>query len=188
MRPVLVFKVDGTGNETVLHTFGGSDGAYPDSVLLFDSQGNLYGTTQGGGSSGECANGCGVVFELSPRNGPWEETVLYSFCPASGCTDGATPIAGPLVRDSAGNLYGTTYFGGAYCGSNEGCGVVFKLDTAGTETVLHSFSGGADGAAPWGGLTSDSMGNLYGAASQGGDLKCQPGNGQGCGTVFKIFQ
>jgi uncharacterized repeat protein (TIGR03803 family) len=186
----VVFKLDTTGNETVLHTFGGGDGAYPESVLLFDTHGNLYGTTTAGGGSGDCFKGCGVVFELSPRNGDWTEAVLYSFCPASGCTDGDTPIAGPLVRDSKGNLYGTTYFGGAHanCNGGEGCGVVFKLDTASTETVLHSFTGGADGAAPWGGLTSDSMGNLYGAASQGGDLKCQPGNGQGCGTVFKIFQ
>jgi uncharacterized repeat protein (TIGR03803 family) len=184
----VAFKLDAGGNETVLHTFEGSDGANPASVLLFDSQGNLYGTTENGGSSGACEGGCGTVFELSPQeNGGWLETVLYNFCSLSGCADGLVPGNGPLVRDAAGNLYGTTEFGGTYRNCNgEGCGVVFKLDATGKETVLHSFTGGRDGASPVSGLTIDSDGNLYGAAVSGGDLKCKSGTNLGCGTVFKI--
>ena len=184
----VVFKVDTAGNETVLHTFGGGDGAGPDSVLLFDSQGNLYGTTASGGSSDVCDYdvGCGTIFELSPQSGSWTETVLYNFCSRSGCADGQAPLRGPLVMDSAANLYGTTYWGGNSRNCNgEGCGVVFKLDTSGNETVLHNFTGGADGASPMGGLTAGPAGSLYGAAQQGGD-QCKAGNGQGCGTVFKI--
>jgi uncharacterized repeat protein (TIGR03803 family) len=95
-----------------------------------------------------------------------------------------------LVRDAAGNLYGTTDFGGIYnyndC--NGTYGVVFKLDIAGKEKELHSFTGGADGTGSVAGLTADSSGNLYGAALQGGDLKCKTPSGiPGCGTVFKII-
>jgi len=184
----VAFKVDTAGNETVLHTFGGPDGSGPDSVLLFDSQGNLYGTTAIGGSSANChyEGGCGTIFELSPQNGSWSETVLYNFCSLSGCTDGQEPLRGPLVRDATGNLYGTTYFGGNVNLCNGSCGVVFKLDAAGKETVLHTFTGGKDGAFPWGGLSAGPAGSLYGAAQVGGDLECKAGNGQGCGTVFKI--
>jgi uncharacterized repeat protein (TIGR03803 family) len=182
----VVYEVDSAGNETVLHTFEGSDGANPNSVLLFDSKGNLYGTTQNGGT-GPCQDGCGTVFELSPgQGGAWSENVLYSFCSLGGCTDGFYPDGGPLVRDAAGNLYGTTNFGGNSRNCNGGCGVVFKLDTTGGETVLHSFTGGADGAFPSAGLTTNSAGALYGAAFEGGDLKCPEGNGYGCGVVFKI--
>jgi uncharacterized repeat protein (TIGR03803 family) len=185
----VVFEVDTSGSETVLHTFGGGDGASPDSVLLFDSQGNLYGTTALGGSSDVCdyEGGCGTVFELSPQNGSWLETVLYNFCSLSDCTDGQEPLRGPLVRDAAGNLYGTTYFGGNVNLCNGSCGVVFKLDAAGNETVLHSFTGGKDGALPWGGLTAGPAGSLYGAAQLGGNVECESGSGiPGCGTVFKI--
>jgi uncharacterized repeat protein (TIGR03803 family) len=182
----VAFEVNTSGDETVLHAFGGSDGANPDSVLLFDSQGNLYGTTQNGGSSTVCGGGCGTVFELSPDNGSWSETVLYSFCLLSNCIDGETPGPGPLVRDAAGNLYGATDFGGTYRNCNrDACGVVFKLDTTGKETVLHSFTGGTDGAGPWG-LAADSAGNLYGSALRGGDRSCKVGNGQGCGVVFRV--
>jgi uncharacterized repeat protein (TIGR03803 family) len=183
----VVFELDAKGNETVLHAFGGGDGANPDSVLLFDPQGNLYGTTANGGTSEVCDGGCGTVFQLSPQNGSWSETVLYSFCSLSDCTDGLVPAVGPLVRDAAGNLYGTTDFGGTYRNCNgEGCGVVFKLDAVGKETVLHNFTGGTDGAGPYAGLTTDSTGNLYGSVLQGGDLKCKVGNGRGCGTIFRI--
>lgn len=182
----VVFEVDTSGNETVLYTFsGGSDGAYPGSVLLFDSKGNLYGTTESGGMG--CGTGCGVVFELSPLSGGnWSEIVLYTFCSLSGCADGESPLFGPLVQDAAGNLYGTTIFGGSYRNCNgDGCGVVFKLDTTGKETVLHSFTGGSDGALPEAGLAMDSSGNLYGTTYGGGDLNCHPKYG-GCGVVFKI--
>ncbi len=173
----VVFRLDTSGNETILHLFGGGDGANPSSVLLFDSEGNLYGTTENGGVG--CGTGCGVVFELSPApGGSWSETVLYDFCSLPNCADGEEPLTGPLVRDASGNLYGTTYFGG---GSDDG--IVFKLDTSGNETVLHSFTGGADGANPWAGLVMDSSGNLYGTTQQGGATCLPPYT---CGVVFKI--
>jgi uncharacterized repeat protein (TIGR03803 family) len=181
-----VFEVDTTGKETILHDFDrGADGADPDSVLLFDSQGNLYGTTAAGGN-GECGGtGCGTVFELSPQpGGSWKETVLYAFCSLSGCADGEAPGTGPLVRDAHGNLYGTTYFGGAHRNCNgDACGVVFRLDTSGKETVLYSFTGGAGGAFPLAGLVMDATGALYGTTQGGGDPSCI----DGCGTVFKII-
>ena len=181
------YKLDAKGNESLLYSFGGSDGVSPTSVLVEDADGNLYGTAAYGGNS-ECGGtGCGVVFELSPQsNGTWTEAVLYTFCSQSNCADGQRPANGPLVRDETGNLYGTTYFGGTSTNCDgAGCGVVFKLDAAGNETVLHSFTGGRDGADPWAGLTVDSAGNLYGTTVFGGDLSCEPTYG-GCGVVFKI--
>jgi uncharacterized repeat protein (TIGR03803 family) len=182
-----VYEVSSGGEETLLYSFsGGSDGAQPSSALLLDSQGNLYGTTQNGGN-GQCGGtGCGVVFELSPQSGGgWTEKVLYDFCSVRGCEDGEGPFEGPLVMDTARNLYGTTYFGGAHRNCNgEGCGVVFKLGPDGKETVLHSFTGGADGALPVAGVILDSSNNLHGTTQQGGDLKCQPKFG--CGVVFKV--
>jgi len=184
-----VFKLDSAGGETLLYSFEcGADGCGPDSVLLADAAGNLYGTTKDGGNlSCGGGDGCGVVYKLSPQeNGGWVETVLYSFCSLSSCTDGSLPFKGPLVRDANGSLYGTAMWGGNSGCNDTGCGVVFKLDAAGKETVLHTFTGGSDGAYPYSGLTMDSAGNLYGAALEGGDLSCKIGNGQGCGTVFKI--
>jgi uncharacterized repeat protein (TIGR03803 family) len=181
------YKVDVKGNESLLYSFGGSDGVSPVSVLVEDAAGNLYGTAAYGGNS-ECGGtGCGVVFELSPQsNGTWTEAVLYTFCSESNCADGEEPADGPLVRDKSGNLFGTTYFGGTSTNCDgAGCGVVFKLDAAGKETVLHDFTGGSDGAAPWAGLTVDAAGNLYGSTVFGGDLSCEPSYG-GCGVVFEI--
>jgi len=182
----VVFKLDPAHNLTVLYTFGFSDGAYPGSVLLFDKAGNLYGTTDGGGNSACGFDGCGVFFELSPQqDGSWTETRLYAFCSESGCADGEEPATGPLVRDVAGNIYGTTIFGGTSRSCNGGtCGVVFKLDGSGKETVVHNFTGGVDGASPRTGLAMDAAGSLYGVALQGGDNKCNPPSG--CGTVFRI--
>jgi uncharacterized repeat protein (TIGR03803 family) len=189
----VVYKLDTTGKETVLYSFSGtSDGSHPVSVLLADAAGNLYGTTEYGGNfQANCAqSGCGVVFKLSPQSdGIWKETTLYAFCSETSCADGYAPLAGPLVRDSAGNLYGTTEFGGTSTNCNgEGCGVVFKLDTSGQETVLHSFTLGADGGGPATGLTMDKPGNLYGVAVAGGDMNCAAGSGQGCGVVFKLMR
>jgi uncharacterized repeat protein (TIGR03803 family) len=158
-----VFKLDTSGTLTVLHNFSGSDGAYPYAGLVIDSSGNLYGTTSQGGSYGY-----GTVFKLDSSGAL---TVLHNF---SG-SDGGYPQAG-LVRDSSGNLYGTT----TYAGGSFGYGTVFKLDTSGVLTVLHSFpSGTNDGAYPYGGLVMDSSGNLYGTTAIGGS------NGYG-GTVFKL--
>jgi uncharacterized repeat protein (TIGR03803 family) len=184
----VVFKIDTTGKETVLHTFGGSDGANPTSPLLLDSAGNLYGTTDKGGNL-ECQGGlgCGVVFELSPGSGgSWTEKVLYDFCSASNCTDGKFPGQGGLIQDASGNFYGTTIEGGIdlTCSGGNGRGVVFKLDASGKETVLHNFTGGKDGYYPATGMTLDLPGNLYGTAIGGGDTSCNPP--LGCGTVFKL--
>jgi uncharacterized repeat protein (TIGR03803 family) len=179
-----VFELDTTGKFTVLHTFDVGDGAYPGSALLLDGAGNLYGTTVAGGDSFVCGStGCGTVFKLRPQSGGgWTETVLYSFCSLGGCTDGQEPGTGPLAVDEAGNLYGTTYFGGTSRCGGSGCGVVFKLDTSGKEAVIHDFSGGSDGAYPTAGVILDRTGNLYGTATSGGDPKCH----QGCGTLFRI--
>jgi uncharacterized repeat protein (TIGR03803 family) len=172
----VVFKLDPNGDETVLHTFtGGADGYAPYGDLLLDEEGNLYGMTGNGGDVGACSGiGCGVVFKLA-RGG--KESVLYSF---TGGADGAVTFAS-VIRDDEGNLYGTTTNGGDLNGCGGlGCGVVFKLDPKGKETVLHTFSGGTDGAIPVGGLLLDDEGNLYGTSSGGGDPSCD------CGVVFKI--
>jgi uncharacterized repeat protein (TIGR03803 family) len=182
----VVFEVDASGSFSVLYKVG--HGAYPGSLLMLDNAGNLYGTTQQGGNSSECEyrGGCGVAFELSPQaGGKWTEKVLYNFCSLAGCNDGQEPDSGPLVKDSEGNLYGTTYFGGTSRNCDgTGCGVVYKLDSAGQETVLYSFQDGPDGAAPVPGVVMDASGNLYGVTQVGGDSKCNPPNG--CGTVFRI--
>lgn len=172
-----VFEIDSSGNDTTLYTFaGGTDGAIPEAQLLMDSQGNLYGTTYNGGGSANCSNGCGTVFKVATGG---NETVLYRF---NGGTDGANPVAG-LTMDLAGNLYGTTFNGGAH-----GYGTVFRLNTSGEETVLYSFTGGADGANPIGGVTFDTKGRLYGTTSLGGDSTCANGYGTyGCGTVFRLM-
>jgi len=182
----VIYKVSPKGKETVLYNFeGGVNGGGPVSVLMEGSDGNLYGTTQGGGNLDMCiGEGCGVVYKYSPHDGT--EIALYAFCSKANCSDGERPYDGPLIEDAAGNFYGTTIFGGSpTCGDGGGCGVVFKLDRQGNETVLHTFSGGADGAAPHAGLTIDEAGNLYGTTAGGGDNNCDPGN-YGCGVVFKI--
>jgi len=166
-----VFKLDRKGHETVLYSFrGGSDGAWPNAVML-GADGNFYGTTEGGGNTGCDNQGCGTVFKLSPAG---KKTTLYTF---TGGTDGGDPTGG-LVQDSAGNLYGVTGSGGDLnCNWSYGCGTVFEVDTAGTETVVHDFIGGNDGIWP-AGITRDQEGNLYGATSEGGSFSN--------GTVFKL--
>jgi uncharacterized repeat protein (TIGR03803 family) len=172
-----VFKLDTSGNETVLHSFTNSpDGAAPSAVLIRDKAGNLYGTTAFGGASTNipCFEGCGTVFKLDTSG---NETLLHSFT-FSGA-DGIIPEAG-LIMDKAGNLYGTTYNGGASGNCLGGCGTVFKVDTSGNETVLHSFGSMAgDGISPAAGLIMDKAGNLYGTTRAGGAY--------GAGTVFKII-
>jgi uncharacterized repeat protein (TIGR03803 family) len=169
-----VFKIDTTGKETVLHSFRAKDGAWPFSGLIGDAQGNLYGTTEfGGGMTGACGTfGCGVVYQID-RSG--HETVLYSFTGGADGSEGGST----LVRDGAGNLYGTTGFGGDLsCFAPYGCGVVFKLDSAGHETVLYSFQGQPDGWNPIAGLVRDPAGNFYGTTLRGGAY--------GAGTVFEL--
>ena len=167
-----VYKLAPDGTETVLYSFGqtGNDGRGPFSPVIMDSKGNLYGTTSEGGEGG-----AGTVFKITPAG---REKVLYSFCGAPSCTDGNLPYGG-VILDKQGNLYGTTYYGGA-----NKMGTVFKLTPGGTETVLHSFGSGNDGSYPEVGLIMDAQGNLYGVASKGGDLNfCQ---GAGCGAVFEV--
>jgi|CZKH01.1.fsa_nt_gi uncharacterized repeat protein (TIGR03803 family) len=171
----VIFKIDSAGHESVLYSFsGGADGGQEVGPLLLDSVGNLYGmTAYGGNLSCFPPYGCGVVFELDPTG---KETVLYRF--ANETANGYNPLSG-LVRDASGNFYGTTYRGGA-----NGLGTVFKLDAYGNETLLHSFTGGADGADPYAGLTMDAGGNLCGTTVAGGLPGCI--YDQGCGVVFKI--
>ncbi len=169
---VSICGVQAKSKEAVLYAFrGGNDGAYP-QASLYDEMGNLYGTTAAGGGTGCGGRGCGTVFRLAPDG---TETVLYAF---QGKTDGAQPTDG-LIADSAGNLYGTTNSGGAH--SN--CGTIFKLAPDGSETLLYSFQGGADGSAPYGGVAADKAGNLYGTTSKGGGSSNCSG---GCGTVFEV--
>lgn len=166
-----------------------ADGSAPIGSVIFDAAGNLYGTTQKGGTG--CPNeGCGVVFKLAPSaGGAWAESVLYSFCSRKYCGDGAWPEA-MLVFDTAGNLYGTTLYGGdpSHCQAGGGCGVVFKLTqkakSGWKNTVLHRFRG-RDGANPFAGLTFDHAGNLYGTTGFGGNLNYCLEFG-GCGVVFKL--
>ena len=176
-----VFKVTPKGTQTVLHNFtGGMDGEAPNGGLVLDSEGNLYGTTDfGGGGGTSCGQTayCGTVFKVAPDG---TETVLYSF---SGGVDGGRPLAG-LVIDAQGNLYGTTAEGGTSARCSLGCGTVFKVTPGGTETVLHSFGEGSDGITSISSLVMDGQGNLYGTTRDGGDLNCRKGGG--CGTVFKV--
>ncbi len=183
-----VFKLTPTQSgwtESVIYNFtGGADGADPSAGLIEDAQGNLYGTAGSGGS------GYGVVFELSRNGSGWTQRVLYTF---AGAPDGASPAAS-LLMDSSGNLYGTTSEGGMTSGcpfGSVGCGTVFKLTPNGsawTESILWAFTGGADGSLPYGPVVSDTHGNLYGAAFNGGDLNSTNPNcaGIGCGVVFKL--
>jgi uncharacterized repeat protein (TIGR03803 family) len=157
--------------EAVLHHFGtGTDGAAAYGRVISDAAGNLYGTTAFGGTSD-----AGIVFELTNPEAPagWTESILYNF---SGGSDGSQPYGG-LIFDSAGNLYGTTYQGGA---SN--AGTVYELSPgkggAWTETVIYSFAGGADGMGPQSDLNFDQAGNIYGTTTGGGS----PGNG----IVFQL--
>jgi len=171
-----VFKLSPSGKFKVLHSFatGGTDGARPFASLVLDPAGNLYGTTTEGGSSGS-----GTAFKLDKRG---NFSVLHSF---SGDADGGLPYA-PLILDAAGNLYGTTYFGGDKQTCGGGCGVVFKLDVNGNETVLYTFSSFDGGQQSTGGLVLDSAGNLYGTTEFGGDAFCGDPNPFGCGVVFKL--
>jgi uncharacterized repeat protein (TIGR03803 family) len=168
-----VYKLAPDGTETVLYSFGArkNDGKEPFAGLVMDSKGNLYGTTSDGGE-----NGGGVVFRVTSAG---VEKVLYNFCAVASCADG-TNSYGRVILDKLGNIYGTTSAGGAH-----NLGVVFKLTPSGTETVLHSFSGGkTDGFYPYAGLVLDAAGNLYGTTTQGGYSEfCEGG---GCGTVFRV--
>lgn len=188
---------NGNWTLTTLHQFCSVasclDGNSPTSALVLDSNGNLYGATQFGGSKNK-----GTVFELSPSAGAWTETVLYNFCSlGDNCPDGEEP-SGAIARDALGNLYGATVGGGSGCSFQQmpGCGAAFQLSPpssqggAWTESVIYNLctvSKGTqcpDGYFPLGGLTLGKSGNLFGTAAYGGIYSSQCF--QGCGTVFVL--
>ena len=184
----VLFKLSQTGEEKVLYNFGGCiclRPRGPEGGLLMDASGNLYGATVQGGVKGrgpECSlYGCGTVFKFDINTG--KRQVLYAF---TGGKDGAYP-SGPLLQDTEGNFYGAAENGGdVSCPEfpNLGCGTLFKLTKDGKFSVLHTFTGGKDGAGPQPGLIMDNAGNLYGAASVGGNSACL----DGCGTLYKFSQ
>lgn len=182
-----VFKLDRYGKESVLYSFTGrADGFGPFSGLVRDEEGDLYGTANNGGNfSGVCQGfGCGVVYKLD-RYG--KQTVLHAF---TGGSDGVSPF-GRLIREGD-SLYGTTEFGGVSGSAcfGFGCGVVYKVDRDGKETLLYTFTGAADGAMPFVGLVRGEEGSFFGTTGYGGDLTSANGDchamGQGCGVVFKL--
>lgn len=176
-----VFSISATGKEKVLYSFGGgSDGENPYAGLL-NVNGTLYGTTYGvnatTNSNPGCKRGCGTVYRINVSGA---EKVLHNF---TGGSDGASPYAG--LANVNGALYGTTQFGGGGgCQSKygSGCGTIYEITTAGSESVLHSFSGGIDGADPFADLI-DVSGTLYGTTARGGTNSCED---EGCGTVFEL--
>ncbi|HEX3431729.1 MAG TPA: choice-of-anchor tandem repeat GloVer-containing protein [Rhizomicrobium sp.] len=169
----------GASGYSVLYSFaGGSAGTAPETALYADSAGNLYGTTEVGGDT--LCGGCGTVFEVAPDG---TETVLYAFTDGK---DGGYPLAG-VMMDAAGNLVGTTSYGGNY-----GAGTVFAVRPNGSERTLYTFcarSNCKDGAYPYAGLIADSVGNLYGTTLAGGNTKsayCPVAATPGCGTIFEV--
>jgi len=169
----IFFKLTADGRETVLHRFDASQfasGFKPAAVPAFGADGNLYGTTQYGGST-VCGQGCGTVFRITTEG---QLTTIHTFTGA----DGWQPYGG-VTADLQGYLYGTTLFGGSRNG-----GVVFKMDLTGSETVLHSFvHNNRDGYLPQAPPVLDREGNLYGGTTLGPGKECQ---GQGCGIIYKI--
>jgi uncharacterized repeat protein (TIGR03803 family) len=181
----IVFELtpNGTGEwkETILHQFSGLDGNQPNAPVVFDAVGNLFGTTELGGSCGASA-GCGVVFELKPTTGgEWTETVIHDFDIFNQSGDGQNPTAG-VVIDATGNVYGTTSSGGPLNACDGmGCGTIFELTPSGggawIESILHNFGDGDQGANITSGLIFDAAGNLLGSAN-GGPSRC--------GSIFEL--
>ena len=179
-------------SQTVLYSFclqnNCTDGAVPETELLMDSSGNLFGTTGDGGSGAHCPDtgGCGTAFKIVPNGATSTESVLYNFCSASDCADGDAPFSAGFVMDGSGNLFSTTAGGGGNDGDpvNRGGGTVYQLN--GTEQVIYAFcaqSGCTDGWSPAGSLIRDSSGNLFGVTQQGGTGE---GANGGAGTVFEL--
>ena len=168
-----VFETNYFGQLDTMHTFHGTDGGGPTGALIQATDGNFYGTTQAGGPESG-----GTVFKITPAG---VLTTLYNFCALSGCRDGSTPTGG-LIQATDGNLYGTTFAGGANETScNGGCGTIFKITTAGKLTTLHSFcaqTGCTDGSQPQEGLVQHTNGALYGVTYYGGT--------EGIGTIFSL--
>jgi uncharacterized repeat protein (TIGR03803 family) len=165
----------------VLHSVDGTDGADPAGGLVMDGAGNLYGA-----AFTDTVRTGGAVFELSPGGGSWAFTQLYGF--GSADSPGGSNPNGPLVRDAAGNLFGTTQYGGSQCG----CGTVFEISPrqngSWSESVLHAFVDEPDGAQPYAPVVADTAGNLYGTTNAGGTHHCNDGEGDksGCGRVYAL--
>jgi uncharacterized repeat protein (TIGR03803 family) len=177
-----VFSISTTGKEKVLYSFGGgSDGLWPYGTLV-DVNGTLYGTTYSGGSGNCNVNsqraGCGTVYSVSLSG---VHKVLYNF---AGGSDGAFPTT--ALANVNGVLFGVTPVGGSgqchFTSTPGGCGTIYEVTTAGSESVVHSFTSGSDGAWPTAGLANVN-GTLYGTTAYGGDATCR---GDGCGTVFSL--
>jgi uncharacterized repeat protein (TIGR03803 family) len=175
-----VFKITPSGTLTRLHSFDGTDGAWPQGGLVQDTDGNFYGTTTARGTNND-----GTVFKITPRG---KLTTLHNF----DGTDGLGPEA-VLVQGTDGNFYGTTFYGGAQgaCSSQFGCGTLFKITPSGNLTTLYNFcsqSGCTDGAWPQGGLVQGTDGNFYGTTGGGANQSCSNSNFYvpGCGTVFSL--
>jgi len=175
---------NGTWTHSVLYRFtGGSDGANPVSSLIFDGEGNFYGTTINGGNHTKCLQGCGAAFRLKPTPGGWEERVIHAF--------GGRPaelVNGDLVFDFSGNLYGAatvTFHHGSYC-----CGMIYRLAPQGDGNwkiaTAHRFKG-TDGAYPRTGLVLDTAGRLYGTTPYGGHGYRRDRKISGAGVVFEIM-
>ncbi len=162
-----VFKMTPLGLLTTVASFSGDDGNDPVPAVVQGTDGNFYGTTQYGGTNETCSAGCGSIFKMAPDG---TLTSLYSF----DVTHGDRPSVAPLVEGNDGNFYGTTFGGGKVCA----CGTVFRISPAGHFTLIHSFTGGSDGAEPYSGLILASNGNFYGVAYTAGD--------GGEGTIYKI--
>jgi len=171
---IAMFTTAAVAGEKILYSFTGDEqGEYADTGLVLDRAGNIYGTTIEGG-----AHSSGTVFKLTPSG---KHTVLYSF---HGGSDGSEPYKG-VTLDAAGNLYGTTVAGGSN-NCDGGCGVVYKLTNLGgtwVQSVIHAFTGGADGSGAGSPLIFDKHGNIYGMAPAGGGTGCF---GAGCGVVFRL--
>ena len=189
-----VYEISSTGKEQVLYSFqAGNDGAGAEGGLIADATGNLFGTTQAGGGSSACTNGCGTVFEMQPSGSGYTERVLHAFHAGS---DGSLPLTS-LVLGKSNVLYGTTSFGGgtgcAMPSGLTGCGTVFSLTPSGAkykEQIVYRFKGGTDGEAPRAKLAIDSNGTLYGTTEFGGKTESAcakaPSGNTTCGTVFKL--
>jgi|HubBroStandDraft_6_1064221.scaffolds.fasta_scaffold07097_6 uncharacterized repeat protein (TIGR03803 family) len=168
----LIFKVTKGGTFSVVYAFTGGTDGYDPQDLIRDAAGNLYGAAASGGSGGY-----GVVFEYDTAG---NLVILYSF---DGGTGGGNP-EGRIIRDVNGNIHGTTYIGGSTKCTTLGCGVLYRLDTAVTETVLHTFTTNPDGVNPLNNLL-DVSGSLYGTTYGGGDSSCSPLS-HGCGVLFEF--
>jgi uncharacterized protein (TIGR03437 family) len=174
-----IFKITPQGSYTTLHSFAGQDGALPSDGLIEAADGNFYGTTVEGGSSGSCKGGCGTIFKFTPAG---SLTTLYSF----NLTNGAEPLAS-LIQATDGNFYGTTDAGGGGCQGGfppGGCGTIFKITPAGALTTLYNFPpeagtnnryGPGTGTSP---LIQAANGNLFGTLEVGGS--------DGNGIVFEL--